>query len=442
MVVDMASGDHASHRIIVVGGGAGGFELVTRLGDTLGRRGVAHVTLIDKSSTHLWKPLLHDVAAGSMEFEVQETEFRAQAHWHHFHYRIGELIGLDRNKREVDLAPYLDNEGRQVIGRRLFPYDTLIIAIGSLGNDFGTPGVREHAILLDSAEQAKRFHERLLDSFLRAQRESELLKPEQLNLAIIGAGATGTELAAELRSATRQLAAYGYDRIDPGKDITINLIEAADRILPPLPKRLADEALKILQNLGVQVHTSARVQEVTASGARLTNGTFLPAELIVWTAGVKAPDILTKLDGLETNRHNQLVVLPTLQTTRDPNIFAIGDCAACPWTGHAGKTVPPRAQAAHQQASYLARLLKRRLAGRATEQPWRYRDFGSLVSLGDYSTVGKLMGGVWVEGLIARSMYRSLYKMHQIALHGVPTVLLDTLASSITRRTEPHVKLH
>src|SRR5262245_56823903 len=316
-------GESAVHRIIVIGGGAGGLELVTGLGDTLGRRGVADVTLIDKSRTHLWKPLLHEVAAGSMDFEVQEMEFRAQAHWHHFHYRIGELIGLDRSKREVVLAPYLDEEGREVTGRRLFGYDTLIIAIGSLGNDFGTPGVREHAILLDSADEAKRFHERLLDSFLRAQRESELHNPEQLNLAIIGAGATGTKLAAELRSATRQLAAYGYDRIDPGKDITINLIEAADRILHPLPKRLSDEALKILQNLGVQVHTSARVGEVSASGVRLTNGTFFPAELVVWTAGVKAPDILTKLDGLETNHQNQLVVLPRLQTTRDPNIFAI-----------------------------------------------------------------------------------------------------------------------
>lgn len=438
----MASDERAAHRIIVVGGGAGGLELVTRLGDTVGRRHVAGVTLVDKSPTHLWKPLLHEVAAGSMEFEVQETEFRAQAHWHHFHYRVGELIEIDRNKREVVLAPYLDKVGREVMGQRLFPYDTLIIAIGSLGNDFGTPGVREHAIMLDSADEARRLHERLLDSFLRSQREFELLKPEQLNLAIIGAGATGTELAAELRSATDQLAAFGYDRIDPAKDITINLIEAADRILPPLPKRLADEAMKILLKLRVKVHTSARVEEVTASGVRLANGAFLPAELIVWTAGVKAPDLLTKLDGLETNRHNQLVVLPTLQTTRDPNIFAIGDCAACPWVGRVGKTVPPRAQAAHQQASYLARHLKRRLAGRTDEQPWRYRDFGSLVSLGDYSTVGKLMGGVWVEGLIARCMYRSLYKMHQTALHGVPTVLLDTLASSITRRTEPHVKLH
>jgi NADH:ubiquinone reductase (H+-translocating) len=429
------------HHIIVVGGGAGGLELVTRLGDTLGRRRVADVTLIDKSRTHLWKPLLHEVAAGSMDFAVQEMEFRAQAHWHHFHYRIGELIGLDRTKREVELAPYLDKEGREVIGRRCFRYDTLVIAIGSHGNDFATPGVREHATLLDTADDAKRFHELLLDSLLRAQPQSERLKPEQIGLAIIGAGATGTELAAELRSATRQLATYGYDRIDPEKDISINLIEAADRILPPLPKRLADEALKILSALRINVHTSARVKEVTARGVNLADGTFIPADLIVWAAGVKAPDILTKLDGLETNRSNQLVVLPTLQTTRDPNIFAIGDCAACPWVGYAGKTVPPRAQAAHQQAAHLARQLKRFLGERRVK-PWRYRDLGSLVSLGDYSTVGKLTGGVWVEGLIAHLMYLSLYKMHRIALHGTPTVLLETLASSIARRTEPHVKLH
>jgi NADH dehydrogenase FAD-containing subunit len=312
----MASADRAPPGIVVVGGGAGGLELVTRLGDTLGRRGMADITLIDKSRTHLWKPLLHEVAAGSMDFAVQEIEFRAQAHWHHFHYRVGELIGLDRSKREIELAPYLDRSGREVVGRRLLRYDTLVVAIGSHGNDFGTPGVREHAILLDSADDAKRFHELLLDSFVRAQAQSEQLKPEQMNLAIIGAGATGTELAAELRTAARHLATYatyGYDRIDPERDISIHLIEAADRILPPLPKRLADESLKILDALHVDVHTSARVNEVTRSGVKLANGTLVPAELTVWAAGVKAPDVLTRLDGLETNRASQLVVLPTLQ---------------------------------------------------------------------------------------------------------------------------------
>ena len=156
----MASKSSDLHRIVVVGGGAGGLELVTRLGDELGRRKLADVTLIDKCRAHLWKPLLHEVAAGSMDLSVHEIDFLAQAHWHHFHYRIGELIGLDRGKREVHLAPHIDDEGNEVTPPRSFPYDTLVIAVGSQSNDFGTPGVREHAISLDTPLQAKRFHSR------------------------------------------------------------------------------------------------------------------------------------------------------------------------------------------------------------------------------------------------------------------------------------------
>jgi NADH dehydrogenase len=180
---------------------------------------------------------------------------------------------------------------------------------------------------------------------------------------------------------------------------------------------------------------------------RLAGGDEVPAELVVWAAGVKAPELLRGLDGLETNRINQLVVNATLQTTRDPRIFAIGDCAACPWLGtEPPAMVPPRAQAAHQQASHLVGQVKRVLAGQPLK-PWRYRDFGSLVSLGEYSTVGNLMGGLvggnlWLEGMFARMMYLSLYKMHELALHGFWKVALDTLARLITRRTEPHVKLH
>jgi NADH:ubiquinone reductase (H+-translocating) len=434
------------HHIVVVGGGAGGLELVTRLGDKFGRRGRADVTLIDKSRTHLWKPLLHEIAAGSMDLGVYELDYLAQAHWHHFRYRIGEIIALDRARRRVELAAYFDEEGREVTAPRSFHYDTLIIAIGSQSNDFGTPGVDEYAICLDTPVAAKRFHTRLVNACIRAHAQSAPLRPEQLQVAIIGAGATGTELAAELHYTTRELVAYGLDRIDHDKDMKISVIEAADRMLPALPERIAEAAHKLLADLGVRLRTSARVAEVTATGVKLADGEFLPAELVVWSAGVKAPDVLQGLDGLETTRANQLAVLPTLQTTRDPNVFAIGDCAACPWLGRAGQLVPPRAQAAHQQASHLVRQMKRRLAGEPL-QPWRYQDFGSLVSLGQYTTVGNLMGGLlggnlWVEGLFARLMYNSLYTMHELALHGVAKVVLDTLARRITRRTEPHVKLH
>ena len=442
----MTSESSNLHHIIVVGGGASGLELVTGLGDKLGRRKLADVTLIDKSRTHLWKPLLHEIAAGTMDFAVHEIDYLAQAHWHSFRYRIGEMIGLDRQRREVQLAAYVDEEGHEVTPRRSFRYDTLIIAVGSQSNDFGTPGVREHAISLDTPVQAKRFHGRLVNAYIRGHAQSQPLRAEQLQVAIIGAGATGTELAAELHYTTRQLVAYGLDRIDPEKDIQINLIEAADRILPALPERLSDAALKLLKSLGVRVHTSSKVAEVSATGVKLASGRFIPAELVVWAAGVKAPDVLANLDGLESTGSNQLLVLQTLQTTRDESIFIIGDCAACAWAGHSGRYVPPRAQAAHQQAMHLVKQIKRRLGGKPP-QPWHYRDFGSLVSLGEYSTVGNLMGGLvgrnlWIEGLFARLMYRSLYKMHEYALHGPTKVTLDTLARLITRRTEPHVKLH
>ena len=265
-------------------------------------------------------------------------------------------------------------------------------------------------------------------------------------VAIIGAGATGVELAAELRNATRTLVSFGLDRIDADKDVRIHVIEAAPRILPALPERLSNAAMRLLEKLDITVRTSARVSEVLENGVRLANGEVIPAELVVWAAGVKAPDFLKDLDGLEVDRINRLVVLPTLQTTRDADVFAIGDCAACPWLGKEGELVPPRAQAAHQQASHMVKQIVARLEGRPLA-PYRYRDFGSLVSLGQFSTVGNLMGGLvgknlWIEGWFAYMMYLSLYKLHELALHGFWKVALDTMARLITRRTEAHVKLH
>ena len=434
------------HRIVVVGGGAGGLELATRLGDKLGKRNLADVTLIEKARTHFWKPHLHELAAGSMDLGVFETDYLAQSHWHHFRYRIGEMTGIDRAQRRVMVAPFRDEDGDIVTDARSFEYDTLVIAIGSHTNDFGTPGVPEHAIALEDPVAAERFHRRLVNMFIRAHAQAAPLRPEQLHVAIIGAGATGVELAAELHNTTRTLVSYGLDRIDPDKDIRMIVIEAADRILPALPERLSKAATTLLENMKVQVRTSARVAEVLEGGVRLASGEIIPAELIVWAAGVQAPEVLKHLDGLETNRLNQLVVLPTLQTTRDADVFAIGDCAACPWLGRDGVWVPPRAQSAHQQASHMVRQIRNRLAGRPLT-PWRYHDFGSLVSLGEYSTVGNLMGALmgknfWIEGWFARMMYLSLYKLHELALHGFWKVALDTAARMITRRTEPHVKLH
>ncbi len=454
-----AAGKHPLHRIVIVGGGAGGLELATQLGHRLGRKGLAHVTLIEKSRSHFWKPHLHEIAAGSIDVHAHATDYLAQARWHGFRYRVGEMVGLDREQRLVHVAPVLDEDGQPVSTPYTRAYDTLVMAVGSQTNDFGTPGVAEHAIALETPEQAQRFHRQLVNACLRAHMQETPLSARQLQIAIIGAGATGVELSAELRHTTRALLSYNLEHIDPERGIRLNLIEAGPRILPALPERIAASATALLGDLGVSVRTSSRVVSVGHEGVLLASGELVPAELVVWAAGVKAPDFLHQLAGLESNRINQLVVKPTLQTTRDEAIFALGDCAAAPWLGLSKKAsdtgdsgnpvnVPPRAQAAHQQASHLAAQIERRLRqpGAALE-PWRYRDFGSLVSLGEYSTVGNLMGALiggnlWVEGLFARLMYLSLYKMHQVALHGWWRTALGTASRLLTRGTEPRVKLH
>ncbi len=433
------------HHIVIVGGGAGGLELATRLADKLGKRKKAEITLIDESLTHLWKPLLHEVAAGTLDSHDDDLDYLAQAHWHHFNFRLGRMDRLDRKLKQVSLAPTLDEQGNEIIPRRFFSYDTLVIAVGSVSNDFGIPGVKEHCFFLDTRAQADYFQDVLLKSYIQAQTQHELaLREGQLTVAIVGGGATGVELAAELRNAARQLVAYGLDRINPERDVKLVVIQALERILPELPPALSQSIESKLKKIDVKIYTNERVVKITPEGLHTKSGLFIPAAMKVWAAGIKAPDFLPGLDGLETNHLNQLIVRQTLQTTRDDNIFAFGDCAACPRPG-SNHPVPPRAQAAHQQASMLIKSLTNRIKGKPLPV-YIYKDYGSLISLGSYSTVGNLMGNIigniTVSGLFARFMYISLYKLHQRALHGTLRVILTTLANLLTRPTRPRLKLH
>jgi len=437
--------EQQAHEIVIVGGGAGGLELATRLGNKLGKKkNRAHITLIDASPSHLWKPLLYEVAAGSLDSYAERLEYLAQAHWHHFRFRLGRMDGLDRARQEISVAPTLDEDGIEIIPRRSFRYDTLIIAVGSVGNDFGVPGVKEHCIMLDTPEQAREFHRRHINACLRAHTQTTEVTAAQHTVGIVGAGATGVELAAELHDTTRELSAYGLEKIDPDKTLKLLIVEASDRILPGLPPRLSAAAAERLGELGVEVYTNERVVEVRADGMLTADGKLIPASMMVWSAGIKAPDFLKEIDGLETNRNNQLMVRATLQTTRDDNIFALGDCAACPMPD--GRNVPPRAQAAHQQASLMAKAICRRFRGKPLLD-YEYRDYGSLVALGRFSTVGNLMGGlsggsIMIEGALAGLVYWSLHKMHEVALHGWVKTAMTTYAHFISTPTRARIKLH
>ena len=427
--------------IVIVGGGAGGLELATQLGHKLGRKKKAEIILVDRNHSHLWKPLLHEVATGSLDEGIDAVSYLAHARNHHFSFQLGTLTDVDRESKRLKLAEILDANGAVLVPERDLAYDQLVFALGSTSNDFGTPGVKDHCIFLDNPHQARRFHNEMLNQFLKFSASGS--PEEQVNIAIVGGGATGVELSAELHNAVRQLHSYGYKGLD-SKALNVTLVEAGERILPALPPRISAAAHQELTKIGVRVLTQTMVTSAEKGGLHTKSGEFINADLMVWAAGIKAPDFMKSIGGLETNRINQLVVKETLQTTLDDSIYAIGDCASCALPG--GGFVPPRAQSAHQMASLV---LDNILAARKGQslKAYVYKDHGSLVSLSRFSTVGSLMGNLMrgsmmVEGRIARFVYISLYRMHQIALHGYFKTGLMMLVGSLNRAIRPRLKLH
>lgn len=427
-------------KILIVGGGAAGLELATELGHKLGKSGLAEITLLDAASTHIWKPLLHEVASGTLA-EAEEIEYLAQAHRNHFRFLFGRMEGLDRGAKEVIVGAITNKQGVELIPQRRFKYDILVMAVGSVSNTFGIKGVDKYCRFIDTTKEAFRFQKQLVETYyLQSYASQNLQRDKPLSIVIVGAGATGVELSAELHEVTKLLATYG---LEGSIKVNITIIEAATQLLPALPQRLSQATLDQLVKLGINLKLGRRVIEVTETAVHTHDGEVLDADLKVWAAGIKAPDWMKNLDGLETNHINQLVVDQTLQTS-DSDVFAIGDCAACAWVERGGN-VPPRAQAAHQQASTLAKTLVNRLKGKAAV-PFVYYDYGSLVSLGKFSTVGSLMGSlmgtVSVGGFIAYVVYLSLYKMHQVAIHGHFRTAMLTLSNLFRRSTHAKMKMH
>lgn len=457
-----------AHRIVIVGGGAGGLELAARLGRQLQPR---NVVLIDAASAHIWKPSLHEVAAGTLDVHREGLSYFALAKQCGFTFVHGSMVGVDRARQRVLLAPLLSANGEQIFPERALEYDSLVLAIGSNANFFNTPGAEEHAIALDSTAQAEYFRVALLRELaalhLRKQTAAHVNAPapdsalalssaievsssslspdEVLHIAIVGGGATGVELAAELVEALKGLAYYGIDELKPDRDVKITLIEGANRILSALPEKVSIKAHKLLQERGVAIRTGIRVTQVNRDSLVDDNGQRHVAHLCVWAAGIMAPPVLSEL-GLQTNRINQLVVDDHLRTL-DPHIFALGDCAEAPWYGES-KALPAKAQVAHQQAIYLQKVLRARVTGRSQpEQPFRFRDYGSLVSVGHAEGVGSLMGvlsdkNLFVEGMLARFMYMSLHLRHHMAVLGVLQTAALAVGRLLLRRSTPRVKLH
>lgn len=429
--------------ILIVGGGAGGLELACKLGRKLGPE---RVTLVDAKMYHIWKPSLHEVAAGTLDIHQEGLSYPMLAHNNGFNFVLGAMDSLDVARKEASIAAVRDDSGDEVLPRRLLQFGTLVIAVGSQSNYFGVKGAQDYTISLDGPQQAESFRLKMLKQLATLDMRKKTDPQASLDIVIIGAGATGVELAAELREASHVHSRYGFSRINAAQDVNITILEGAENILPVLPESVSSAALRLLEQRFIKVVNHCRVVEISAKQVQDANGNQYKADLCVWAAGIKAPAWLAGL-GLPVNRNNQLEVQGDLRVKGQSDIFSLGDCAACEQPD--GTMVPPRAQSAHQQADYIYKAVLAQEKGRQPlQKPYLYKDHGSLVSLGSRSSVGSLMGGLFkassmfVEGFFARSMYASLHLMHHYAVLGGMKTFLLAMARFLLKRATPLVKLH
>lgn len=431
---------------IVVGSGAGGLELAIRLA----RKAASfEVTLIDRRSTHIWKPRLHEIATGMLDASDEELSYAVLAKRHGFDFVLGEMTALDLDQRMLAVGPVA--YPRDLIGMpagsllppRQLTYDVCVMAIGSTANDFGTPGAAARCYVLDTPVQAERFHR----AFLAMATKVASGQMDRIRVAIVGAGLTGVELASELRTAAHKLSEYRS--LFHQSQLEISIVEMSERPLPSVPQHISDIARKTLAGYDVDMHFGTKVSSIGDGFLSLADGRSVPADLIVWASGIKGQPVAAATADITADRSGRVQVdhyLRALNSQGEAHeaFYCIGDCASFR-ESEAGPPLAPTAQAAHQQAKYLADALTR-AAGGGKCRPFRYRYRGTLVSLGSTQAAGNVPGpgakSYFFHGIVAKLMYLSLYRMHMVELLGWWRVGALTISALLKRSVLPAVKLH
>jgi NADH dehydrogenase len=427
---------NVKHRVVIVGGGAGGAELAAELGRK-SRKLNLNVSLVDCASQHLWKPRLHEVAAGMLGDSEDAIPYLALGHANSFRFHLGALLGLDVSAKTISIGPVLTARGDMLLSERVLDYDTLVLAFGCEVNDFGTPGVREHCHVLDDGERALTFQRQLLEEAVRVSEGTT----DRLRIGIVGAGATGVELAAELHRAVAAMQYVGG--LTSAEKVAITLIDMAPRVLAGSAPAVSSFASTALQRLGVTLRLNDGVMRVTPDGFVLKSGETVPCELRVWASGVIGRPLAANLN-LTLDRSRRFVCDPFLRCTGVDSVYAMGDCAVVvdPRTG---RRLPATAQVAHQQAVYLCRRLAQP-SSHSSEEEFCYRDRGSLVSLGAQSTAGEFpisRRRVWTfNGALPKFGYLALQTMHRATLIGWWRAVTLMAADRLQRTVAPPIKLH
>ncbi len=418
-----------SFSVVIVGGGAGGLELAAGLA----KDGCKDILLIDHNTSHVWKPRLHEMAAGLGFGEVDALSYAGLAEKWGFAYQQGELHSVSPDDGAVTLAA-IENEGGVVVVRqRRVAYKCLVLAIGGSVPDFGTEGVLEHAFRLVDGNDAERLFKRFSQGLLACSLSGA---GRPFEIVIVGSGATGVELAAHLKQ-DHLCAALAPRSALP--EIRVTIIEAAEQILSGVQDDVRRDVRGRLENIGIRIETGKQVSRLTADDVQTKDGTLYPSDLTVWTTGTVGPPVSEQIGSLETNKRGQWLVTSTLQTTTSNAIFALGDCCALK-----DDPAPTTAQAAGEQAEHLIANLPRWLAGEPVAH-FKFQNKGTLLSLGAGGSIANLKKSfgddILINGRLARAAYQGLYRQHQYHILGLVKGTEEVVAVIFEKAIGPRLKV-
>lgn len=416
--------------IVIVGGGAGGAELAVQLA----KAGHANVRLIDRNETHVWKPRIHELAAGLRRGHVDELGYAGLAERWGFAFERGTLHDIHPADQTITLAAARNDDGDTLVPERRLAYRALVLALGGVTPDLGVDGVLEHALMLDSAKDAEIIAQRFSALMLAHARGVE---NRPCDIVIVGSGATGVELAAHLATDARSTALAPQQALP---EIRITIVEAAETFMPGMDEAVRRAIGDRLNKAGVTIETGQQISAVTENAVKTDAGESFIADMTIWATGRVGPPVADDIDALSTNKKRQWRVRRTLQSLDSEAVFALGDCSYID-----DDPAPPTAQAASEQAAHLAEQLPRYLAG-DTPEPFMFKDKGTLLSLGGAGSVGAVRGwfsnDIQVRGRLARAAYRGLQRQHQLLLLGRLYGSIEILGDLLGQASSPRMKVY
>lgn len=403
----------STRRVVILGGGFGGISAAHRLEQLLSRDAHLEIVLVSQSNYLLFTPMLAEVASSGLEAQHISAPVRAALPYTRFSRAEVGAIDTAAQAVRIRASPSAPVE--------TLPYDHLVLALGSVPNFYGLPGMETHAFTLKTLDDATRLRNHVITLLERADVEpDEGERRRQLTFVVAGGGFAGTEMIAELRDLVRGVLHY-YPNIQPGAPRFV-LVHSGQRILPEISEELADYALRKLQARGIEFLLNTRVAGATLDAVLLRDGSQVPTRTLVWTAGNQPHPLLQTLP-CERNQAGAVVTDSTLRVNGLRNVWAVGDCAQIPDLNSEGRPCAPTAQHALRQGQVAAENVTAALRG-LPPQAFRFRTIGTLVALGHRTAVAEVRGWKF-SGLLAWLMWRTVYLSKLPGLEKKVRVALD-----------------